>query len=99
MGVTRDFVAATIADALLPTFRRSIEDIIYEALDRRQIPTRTDFKELRDLANTLRGQVNGAVQNCAVLQINKKRSKNVWKNLKRRIAHHPLLTPHRNWRP
>ncbi len=63
MGVTRDFVAATIADALLPTFRRSIEDIIYEALDRRQIPTRTDFKELRDLANTLRGQVNGAIQN------------------------------------
>ena len=63
MGVTRDFVAATIADALLPTFRRSIEDIIYEALDRRQIPTRTDFKELRDLVNTLRGRANGVVLN------------------------------------
>ena len=60
MGATRDFVAATFADAFLPAFRRPVEDIIYETLDRRQIPTRTDFKEMRDLLNTLRGQVSGA---------------------------------------
>ena len=60
MGATRDFVAATFADAFLPAFRRPVEDIIYEPLDRRQIPTRTDFKEMRDLLNTLRGQVSGA---------------------------------------
>lgn len=59
MGATRDFVSATVADALLPTFRRPVEDIIYETLDRRQIPTRTDFKEMRDLVNNLRGQVSG----------------------------------------
>jgi hypothetical protein len=60
MGATRDFVAATFTDAFLPAFRRPVEDIIYETLDRRQIPTRTDFKEMRDLLNTLRGQVSGA---------------------------------------
>ena len=67
MGVTKDFIAASIADAFLPTFRRPVEDIIYETLDRRQIPTRTDFKELRDLVNTLRGQVNGAIQSLRTL--------------------------------
>ncbi len=60
MGSTRDFVAATVADQLLPWFRRPVEDVIYETIDRRQIPTRTDFKELRDLVNNLRGQLTGA---------------------------------------
>ena len=59
MGVTRDFVAATVADALIPSFRRPVEDIIYETLDQRQIPNRTDFKEIRDLVNSIRGQVSG----------------------------------------
>jgi hypothetical protein len=37
-----------------------MEDVVFEALDRRQVPTRTDFKELRDLQNSLRGQLVGA---------------------------------------
>jgi hypothetical protein len=60
MGSTRDFVNATVADAMLPWFRRPVEDVIYETIDKRQIPTRTDFKELRDLVNNLRGQLVGA---------------------------------------
>jgi len=67
MGVTKDFITSTIADALAPTFRRPMEDLIYETLDRRQIPTRTDFKELRDLVNSLRGQVSGSVQSLRAL--------------------------------
>ena len=67
MGVTKDFIMATIADAMTPTFRRPMEDLIYETLDRRQIPTRTDFKELRDLVNNLRGQVSGSVQSVRAL--------------------------------
>lgn len=59
MGSTRDFVAATLADAMLPLFRRSMEDVVYETLDERQVPSRTDFKDLRDLVNNLRGQVSG----------------------------------------
>lgn len=60
MGSTKDFVAATVADAMLPWFRRPVEDVIYETIDRRQIPNRTDFKEIRDLVNNLRGQMTGA---------------------------------------
>ena len=67
MGVTKDFIMATIADAMTPTFRRPMEDLIYETLDRRQIPTRTDFKEIRDLVNNLRGQVSGSVQSVRAL--------------------------------
>ena len=60
MSSTRDFVAATLADALLPMMRRPVEDVIYETIDRRQMPTRTDFTEIRDLVNSLRGQLTGA---------------------------------------
>lgn len=67
MGSTRDFIAATLADAMLPAFRRPVEDVIYETLDRRQVPTRTDFKELRDLVNSLRGQLTGATNGVRTL--------------------------------
>jgi hypothetical protein len=59
MGTPRDFISSGIADMLLPLFRRSMEDAVYETLDSRQIPTRSDFKEVRDLVNNLRGQVTG----------------------------------------
>ena len=59
MGTTRDFITSGVADMLLPLLRRSMEDSVYETLDARQIPTRTDFKEVRDLVNSLRGQVSG----------------------------------------
>ncbi len=59
MGSTRDFIAATFSDGMLPVLRRPVEDVIYETLDKRQIPNRTDFKELRDLVLSLRGQVTG----------------------------------------
>ncbi|NOY27006.1 MAG: hypothetical protein GXP62_14140 [Oligoflexia bacterium] len=60
MGSTSDFVTATLADAMLPFFRRPVEDVILETLDQRQVPNRTDFKDLRDLVNHLRGQLSGA---------------------------------------
>ena len=59
MSTTRDFIASTLADFLLPLLRNSTEDAVYETLDKRQVPTRTDFKEIRDLVNSLRGQVSG----------------------------------------
>ncbi len=60
MGNARDFFTSSMADALLPSLRRSFEDVVYETLDERQVPTRTDFKELRDQQNALRGQLAGA---------------------------------------
>jgi chromosome segregation ATPase len=59
MGSTRDFLTATVADALAPSFKRPVEDIIYETLDRRQTPSRTDFKELRDGLNSVNAQNSG----------------------------------------
>ena len=46
MSAFRDFVAASLADIATPGLRRPVEDIIYETLDRRQIPSRTDFHEI-----------------------------------------------------
>jgi hypothetical protein len=62
MGSTRDFISATLTDSLLPILRRPVEDVIYETLDNRQIPSRTDFSDLRDVVDGLRGQVSGATQ-------------------------------------
>ena len=59
MGTSRDFLASTLADAMLPLLRRSMEDLVYETLDGRAVPTRADFKDMRDLVDTLRGQVAG----------------------------------------
>lgn len=59
MSMSKDFVASAIADAILPLFRRSMEDVVYETLDDRAVPTRADFKDLRDLVDNLRGQVSG----------------------------------------
>lgn len=60
MGSTGDFVRSTISDALLPFARQLLEDVVMEVVNDRQIPSRGDFKELRDLANQLRGQVSAA---------------------------------------
>ena len=60
MSSARDFVTSSMADALLPSLKRSFEDVVYETLDQRAVPTRTDFKELRDQLNSLRGQLTGA---------------------------------------
>jgi hypothetical protein len=62
MGTTRDFFTNAMADVLLPMLQRSMEDAVYETLDTRQVPTRTDFKEVRDLVNSLRGQVTGTTR-------------------------------------
>jgi hypothetical protein len=59
MGTTQDFFANAMTDMLLPLLQRTLEDSVYETLDTRQVPTRTDFKEVRDLVNNLRGQVTG----------------------------------------
>ena len=67
MSTTRDFIESTLADLLLPLLRNSTEDAVYETLDKRQVPTRTDFKEIRDLVNSLRGQVSGTTNGIARL--------------------------------
>ncbi|MCB9764678.1 MAG: hypothetical protein H6739_33190 [Alphaproteobacteria bacterium] len=58
MSSARDFLRSTVSDASLPLVRQLLEDVVMEVLNDRQVPTRTDFHELRDLVNSLRGQVS-----------------------------------------
>ena len=47
MGTARDLISSTMVDSLLPYLERALEDVIYEVLDRRRVPTHTDFEDLR----------------------------------------------------
>ncbi len=57
MGTTRDLVASTLVDSLLPYMERALEDVIYEVLDRRRVPTKTDLDQLRERQAKLESQV------------------------------------------
>ena len=61
MSSLTDFALSVFSDALLPFFRQAFEDVVYETLNDRKVPTRTDFIELRDLVNRMRGQASSAV--------------------------------------
>jgi hypothetical protein len=58
MSSLSDFIRSTANDALLPFVREALEDAVLEVLNDRQVPTRTDFKEVRDLVNSMRGSVS-----------------------------------------
>jgi hypothetical protein len=45
MGATRDYLLSSIVDGLLPLLKRPVEDVVYEVLDRRKVPTHTEFEE------------------------------------------------------
>ena len=60
MGSTRDFLRSALTDALLPVTRQLLEDVVKELLTDRQVPSRSDFQDLRDLCNSLRGQVSAS---------------------------------------
>lgn len=60
MGSAGDFVRSTLSDALLPFARQLLDDVVMEVINDRQIPSRSDFKEVRDLVNQMRGQVSTA---------------------------------------
>ena len=64
MGSTRDFLVTAMSDAMLPLFKVTLEDVLLETLNDRKVPTRTDFQELRDVVNRMRGQTSSA-QNAA----------------------------------
>ncbi len=57
MGTTRDLLASTLVDSALPYLERALEDVIYEVLDRRRVPTRTDYEQLRERQARLESQV------------------------------------------
>jgi hypothetical protein len=60
LGSLRDFVGSYASDIILPAFRNTLEDVVYEVLNEREVPNRTQFAEVRDLVNNLRGPVSSA---------------------------------------
>ena len=54
MGSTRDFLYSSLSDALLPITRQLLTDVVMEVLNERQVPTRTDYQELRNVVNGFR---------------------------------------------
>ena len=60
MAWIADFLYSSISDTLLPVVRPLLEDVVYDILNDRQIPTRTDYREMRDLVNDMRGAVSTA---------------------------------------
>lgn len=45
MGGTRELLGNVLADSLLPLLRRPMEDVVYETLDRRDVPSRAEVHE------------------------------------------------------
>jgi hypothetical protein len=62
MSSLKEFVAGTIVDALLPLLRRSLTDVVVEVLDERKTPNRTEYQEVRNVVDELRGKLNRAAR-------------------------------------
>ena len=58
MSSLGDFIRSATSDTVLPVFQQTLEDVVMEVLSDRQVPSRTDFHELRDLVNKMRGTVS-----------------------------------------
>ena len=48
MPSTRRMIGNALADTLLPIFRRPMEDVVYETLDRRDVATRPEMRDYVD---------------------------------------------------
>lgn len=62
MGSTRDFVYSSVSDALLPFARQLLQDVVMEVLNERQVPTRTDYQELRNVVNGFRAKATSSAK-------------------------------------
>jgi septal ring factor EnvC (AmiA/AmiB activator) len=62
MSSTRDFVYSTVSDAVLPFARQLLQDVVMEVLNERQVPTRTDYQELRNVVNGFRAKATSSAK-------------------------------------
>ena len=68
MGTLKDFATSMTSDLMLPFFRTTLEDVVFDILNEREIPNRTQFGEVRDLVNSLRGPVSSATSSLKKLE-------------------------------
>ena len=68
MSSTRDYIRSVVSDAALPLTRHLLEDVVMEVINERQVPSRTDFTELRDVVNAMRGKTTSAASTARKLE-------------------------------
>ncbi len=68
MGTTRDLITSSLVDSVLPYLERALEDVVYEVLDRRRVPTSTDLDELRKRQSELESRVGVLQKRVAELE-------------------------------
>ena len=88
------------SDLMLPLFRTTLEDVVFDILNEREIPNRTQFGEIRDLVNSLRGPVSSATSSLkklesrvAALEEKLEEQANVLAELKAKPAKSPKKAP------
>jgi hypothetical protein len=57
VGTARELVTSSLVDSLLPYLERALEDVIYEILDRRRVPTSTDMDAMKQRQAQLESQL------------------------------------------
>ncbi len=62
MSSLKEFVTGTIVDALVPLLRRPLTDVIVEIMDQRKTPNRSEYQEVRNVVDDLRGKLNRATR-------------------------------------
>ena len=60
MSSLKEFLAGTVVDTAISALRRPLSDAVLDVLDARKVPNRTEFKELRNVVDELRGKINRA---------------------------------------
>jgi len=68
VGTTRDLITSSLVDSVLPYLERALEDVVYEVLDRRRVPTSTDLDELRKRQSELESRVGVLQKRVAELE-------------------------------
>ena len=68
MADKRDYMQFPVLDRLVPLFRRPLEDIVYEVLDRRQVPDRADLREIDARIGTVSAEIDGLRARFAALE-------------------------------
>ena len=69
MGIAKDLLSSTLANKLAPTLRRHTEDLIYETLDRRQVPTHLDLKDIQKHVEDLQEALSSTQASLSLLKV------------------------------
>ena len=53
MDILRSYVSSSLSDGMIPHLRNSVEELFSEVVERKGIPSRQDFRELKNRVDML----------------------------------------------